>query len=245
MKQFLYLIILSFSTIQAQQTDWVQIEYTQILGSQITNAKLLFNNNESVYYFGNVTKIDTTTLNMTYNVTDDIGSVIYKNQKEQQLFTRIASEKEVVLITDDFPNLNWTLSNETKATADFTLTKAFVDFRGRKYIAWFSEQLPGRNGPLKMGGLPGTILELETEDGFLNITFDRIIFNIPEPIQLDRITNKYDRILTLQQWVFEAKEAIENFTAKLMAKQTRETTFKISFEEPLEKEYEWEKEKRK
>lgn len=241
MKPFLYLIILSFSALHAQQTDWVQIEYTQILGSQITNAKLLYNTNESVYYFGNVSKIDTTSFNMTYVVTDDIGAVIYKNQKEQKLFTRIASKKEVVLITDDFPNLNWTLSNETKKIADFTLTKAFADFRGRKYIAWFSEQLPGRNGPLKMGGLPGTILELETEDGFLNVTFDRIIFNIPEPIQLDRITNKYDRILTQKQWVSEAKEAIENFTAKLMAKQTRETTFKISFDEQLEKEYEWEK----
>lgn len=245
MKHFLYLIILSFSTLQAQQTDWVQIEYTQILGGQITNSKLLFNNNESVYYFGNVTKIDTTSFNMTYIVTDDIGTVIYKNQKEQKLFTRIASEKEVVLITDDFPNLNWTLSNETKTTADFILTKAFADFRGRKYIAWFSEQLPGNNGPLKMGGLPGTILELETEDGFLNVTFDKIIFNIPKPVQFDSIINKYDRMLTQQQWVTASKEAIENFTAKLMAKQTRETTFKITVGESLEKVYEWENEERK
>lgn len=245
MKPFLYLIILSFSALHAQQTDWVQIEYTQILGSQITNVKLLYNTNESVYYFGNVTKIDTTSFNMTYVVTDDIGTVIYKNQKEKKLFTRMASEKEVVLITDDFPNLNWTLSNETKKIADFTLTKASADFRGRKYIAWFSEQLPGSNGPLKMGGLPGTILEMETEDGFLNITFDKIIFNSPEPILLDRITNKYDRILTRQQWVTESKEAIENFTAKLLAKQTRETTFKITVEDSLEKVYEWENEERK
>lgn len=245
MKQFLYLIILSFSTLQAQQTDWVQIGYTQILGSQITNAKLLYNNNESVYYFGNVTKIDITSFNMTYIVTDDIGTVIYKNQKEKKLFTRMASKKEVVLITDDFPNLNWTLSNETKKIADFTLTKAFADFRGRKYIAWFSEQLPGSNGPLKMGGLPGTILELETEDGFLNITFDKIIFNTPEPILLDRITNKYDRILTQKQLVAESKDAIENFMAKLMSKQTREVSFKFSVDESLEKVYEWENEEHK
>lgn len=95
-----------------------------------------------------------------------------------------------------------------------------------------------------MGGLPGTILELETDDGFLNVKFDKIIFNMPEPILLDRITNKYDRILTQKQLVAESKDAIENFTAKLMAKQTREATFKITFDESLEKVDEWEKEER-
>ncbi|MDD3723059.1 MAG: GLPGLI family protein [Lutibacter sp.] len=245
MKLILYLIILSFSTLHSQQTDWVQIEYTQILGSQITNAKLLYNNHESVYYFGDVTKIDTTSLNMTFIVTDDIGTVVYKNQKERRLFTRMASKKEVVLITDDFPNLNWTLSDETKKSADFTLTKAFANFRGRKYIAWFSEQLSGNNGPLKMGGLPGTILEMETEDGFLKVTFDKIIFNISEPVQLDSIINKYDKILTQQQWVTASKEAIENFTAKLMSKQTRDATFIISIDESLENVYEWENEENK
>jgi len=171
MKQFLYLLILSFSTLYSQQTEWVKIEYTQFLGSQITNATLFYNNNESIYFFGNETKIDTTSLNMTYVVTDDIGSVIYKNKKEKKLFTRIASKDEVVLITDNFPNLSWTITHETKKTSNIILTKAFVNFRGRNYIAWFSEQLPGNNGPLKMGNLPGTILELETEDGFLNIKF--------------------------------------------------------------------------
>jgi len=241
MKQFLYLLILSFSTLYSQQTEWVKIEYTQFLGSQITNATLFYNNNESIYFFGNETKIDTTSLNMTYVVTDDIGSVIYKNKKEKKLFTRIASKDEVVLITDNFPNLSWTITHETKKTSNIILTKAFVNFRGRNYIAWFSEQLPGNNGPLKMGNLPGTILELETEDGFLNIKFDKITYNIPEPTQLDKILNKYDRIVTQKQWVFEVKEILENFRAKLMAKQTRNTTIKITFDEPLEKVYEWEK----
>ena len=244
MKLFLFFLFISFTSLYSQENNWVKIEYTQALGSQITNASLYFNNNESIYLLGNHSKIDTTSsLNFTFLITDDIGSVIYKNKAENLLFTRVASPKEVVLITDNFPNLNWSITEETKKINELILTKAHTNFRGRNYIAWFSDQIPVNNGPLKMGGLPGIILELETTDGFLNVTYHKITYQNLKPEIIDRIINKHDRKITQKQSTIENKQIKENFAAKLKAKAPRDIMFNVKFDEFLEKEYEWENEK--
>ncbi|MDP3352702.1 MAG: GLPGLI family protein [Flavobacteriaceae bacterium] len=237
-------LIISYTNVSSQDNKWVKIEYTQAMGRHITNASLFFDNNESIYLFGNHTKIDTTSYtNLIYNITDDIGSVIYKNHSENKLLTREASATEVKLINDDFPNLNWTITEETKKINELSLTKAHTNFRGRNYIAWYCDQIPVNNGPLKMGGLPGIILELKTTDGFLNVSFDKINYQHTKPVVIHRILNKYDRIITQKQSVEENKQFVENLKAKLKAKLPRDVEIKINVDEFLEKEFKLENEK--
>jgi GLPGLI family protein len=244
MKNTLYLfLLLTISSVYAQESKWVKIEYTQVLGNQITKSSLEYNNYESIYLLGNFTKIDTTSENMTYIVTDDIGSVIYKNKIKNKLFSRDASKEEVVLINDVYPTFNWKISDATKKVDALILKKATTNFRGRDYIAWFDETMPSSNGPLKMGGLPGTILELSTVDGFLNISFDKIYTNENKSENLDRILNKFDRVTTQKEWVAEVKEKIKNYIATMKARQGRDEIMNITFDDPLERKYEWEETK--
>ena len=241
MKNILYLFLLvTISSINAQESKWVKIEYTQVLGNQITQSSLEYNNYESIYLLGNFTKIDTTSANMTYLVTDDIGSAIYKNKIKNELFSRDASKEEVVLINDVYSTFNWKIFDKTKKVDALILKKATTHFRGRDYIAWFDETMPSSNGPLKMGGLPGTILELSTLDGFLNISFDKIYTNQSKPEYLDRIINKFDRVTTQKEWVAEVKEKIKNYIATMKARQGRDEIMNITFDDPLERKYEWE-----
>jgi len=235
MKIFYLLIFFSFSTLYSQRNEWVKIEYTQILGGQITNSTLFYNQSESVYLFGNQTKIDTTSAEMSYVLSDDIGSVIYKNFNNKILFTRIASKDEVVLVNDEYPVLNWTITSETKNTSNLLLTKAITTFRGRVYIAWFFGKFAGNNGPLKMGGLPGTIVELKTEDGFLNILFNKISFNLTKPDLIDLISTKYDRKISQNQWNYELQKKLNAFKNHVASKQKRNSSIKITFDESLEK----------
>lgn len=235
MKIFYFIFFLSFTTLYSQQNEWVKIEYTQTLGGQITNSTLFYNQNESLYLFGNQTKIDTTSTNMIYIISDEIGSAIYKNLNNKSLFTRVAFKDEVVLINDDYPVLNWTITAETKNISNLLLTKATTTFRGRVYIAWFCEQLAGNSGPLKMGGLPGTIIELKTEDEFLNILFNKISFNYTKPNLIDLISTKYDRKINQNEWNYELKKKLEAFKNHVVSKQKRNTTIKITFDESLEK----------
>lgn len=64
---------------------------------------------------------------------------------------------------EETPNLNWQLTNETKTILNYKVRKAHVDYGGRKWIAWYSEQIPINLGPYIFGDLPGLILELHDD----------------------------------------------------------------------------------
>lgn len=59
----------------------------------------------------------------------------------------------------------WEISDSSKTVLGYECVKATTDFHGRKWTVWFSPEIPVSNGPWKLGGLPGVILEASTEDG--------------------------------------------------------------------------------
>ena len=58
----------------------------------------------------------------------------------------------------------WEISDSTKNILGYECVKATTDFHGRKWTGWFSPEIPVSNGPWKLGGLPGVILEASTDD---------------------------------------------------------------------------------
>lgn len=59
----------------------------------------------------------------------------------------------------------WEISDSTKVILGYECIKAYTDFHGRKWEAWFSPEIPVQNGPWKLGGLPGLILEASADGG--------------------------------------------------------------------------------
>jgi len=62
-------------------------------------------------------------------------------------------------VEEPIPTIDWTITTDIKEIGGMTCQKATARFRGRNYEAWFCSQLPYSNGPWKLGGLPGLILE--------------------------------------------------------------------------------------
>ena len=54
----------------------------------------------------------------------------------------------------------------------YTCQKATCHFRGRNYVAWFAPDIPVRQGPWKLGGLPGLILKAHDTDSLY--TFEAV-----------------------------------------------------------------------
>ena len=81
---------------------------------------------------------------------------------------------EEYLLVDSFENgwhTGWEITNESKEIAGYTCFKAVRDNLGVKrngiakrypVVAWFCPELPFAFGPMKYGGLPGLILEVQT-----------------------------------------------------------------------------------
>lgn len=61
--------------------------------------------------------------------------------------------------------MNWTVSSDTKSIEGFKVQKATTTFLGRKWIAWFTNDIQIQDGPYKFCGLPGLILHVEDEQG--------------------------------------------------------------------------------
>lgn len=59
---------------------------------------------------------------------------------------------------------NWELINETKTISNWVCQKASVYFKGRKWIAWYSSEIPLQYGPYKFSGLPGLIVKITDEN---------------------------------------------------------------------------------
>ncbi len=86
----------------------------------------------------------------------------YKDVVNNKLvnITRTARNvQKIFFVEESMPVIQWTITSETKIIGGYNCQKATAIFRGRIYAAWFCKQLPYSNGPWKLGGLPGLILE--------------------------------------------------------------------------------------
>ncbi|WHF52227.1 GLPGLI family protein [Chryseobacterium gotjawalense] len=91
------------------------------------------------------------------------GSVRYKIFKKYPDFKIAASIKmgmDSYQVSDD-RKMVWTILPDQQKIGEFNAQKATTDFAGRKWVAWFSHELPFQDGPYKFHGLPGLIVKLE------------------------------------------------------------------------------------
>lgn len=91
------------------------------------------------------------------------GNQVIINRKEHLMLSNIKHGKQIYL-KELLPEINWNILSEKKQIGNFTCTKATTSFRGRNYIAWFTNEIPLPYGPWKLQGLPGLILEAYNEN---------------------------------------------------------------------------------
>lgn len=97
--------------------------------------------------------------NMDNRHIDMTGQVVKrkKNTYENENFINIKFEYYSFKTTDQ---ITWNISGETKQVQQYTLQKATAKFGGRNWVAWFSREIPFKEGPFKFSGLPGLVFEI-------------------------------------------------------------------------------------
>ncbi|MFY7815113.1 MAG: GLPGLI family protein [Chryseobacterium taeanense] len=111
------------------------------------------------------------------------------------------------------PQLIWKTSDEKQKIGTYNTQKATADFGGRKWIAWFSTEIPFPDGPYKFYGLPGLIIKIE--DDAKNYSWElkgnRKTDHIAEASSLERIMSKTGSFVSKEITKEKFKEKYEQY----------------------------------
>ncbi|HUH36060.1 MAG TPA: GLPGLI family protein [Moheibacter sp.] len=117
------------------------------------------------------------------------GEIVKKNNspffhKKNKFYFFDKTLSRRIHVTDE-PEITWDLSNknETKNILGFTCYPAKATFRGRDYIAYYTQEIPGANGPWKFNNLPGLVLSVESKDGSYSFQTTEINLEKSEDVQ--------------------------------------------------------------
>jgi GLPGLI family protein len=110
---------------------------------------------------------------------------IYKNYPEGKCTTTDKIVRDWLMYEEDIPVQEWNINSDSvKEILGYKCRQAECDFRGRKYIAWYSDEIPIPDGPWKLGGLPGFIMEASDSQGHYIFTLVGINSNATRDITI-------------------------------------------------------------
>lgn len=91
-------------------------------------------------------------------------------------------------------HFEWKLTGDKGKVGEYNVQKATTEFGGRKWIAWFSENISFSDGPYKFFGLPGLIVKIQDVDN--NFTWllkgNKKVDNFNEVSYAEKITQRGD-----------------------------------------------------
>jgi GLPGLI family protein len=102
---------------------------------------------------------------------------IMKDQARHTMETIGLMNIKANVVESALPTFNWVLKPEKKTIDKYTCQKAVGNYAGRVYEAWFTPQLPYHDGPWKLHGLPGLILEAHDTNNEISFSFKGITPN--------------------------------------------------------------------
>ncbi len=76
-----------------------------------------------------------------------------------------AGSLEYGVYTEPLGEIQWEITDSTKTVLGYDCMMATANYHGRNWTAWFTPDIPLQEGPWKLAGLPGLILEASEATG--------------------------------------------------------------------------------
>ncbi len=149
------------------------------------------NNNQVENTNGNKRIVKNTTISF-------VSDVFYKNLETSTIYktTEIKGQKLTVMQKSDLQNL-WKITNETKSVGGYTAQKATLDDpKLGQVTAWYLSEIAITDGPEIFNGLPGLIVEVETDKKYITL---KSINKAEKEIQLPSFSNVLTKHKSIQR----------------------------------------------
>jgi len=164
-------------------------------------------------------------LGVTFNYGDEMGEVIYRNFNREKIVLRFpkSAALDQFTVEDTWIKIIWEIKNESRQIGKFICKKAIGDFRGRTYIAWFTEEIPLPYGPFKLYGLPGLIIEAEDTEKMFSVQMKHIEYPSIQEFDVNEPVEKESK--TLKEFVYTLDHMENIFLEKLNSKAPKGISF--------------------
>ncbi|MCF6347622.1 MAG: GLPGLI family protein [Flavobacteriaceae bacterium] len=232
---FIYLFLASTNIFFAQKNKICgEIQYKQVKNiSKIIEQDFLmkFNNKESYSEEVNVklsndskeSKVSERGLTETTIIgRKNLSPDFFYNNKTDFYFSDHLGSK-TLFIKEDYYDWKWKLHEETKKIGKFTCQKATIKFRGRNYIAWFTNKIPVPYGPWKFKDLPGLILEVYDTDNIFHITTNKIKIRKMVDCSIKFERKQLKSTMSIIKYRKKKEEFVNSIFAKLSSKMPKGT----------------------
>lgn len=236
MRLFIFLLI-SVNSICFSQKKTIKVEYAfnlNIGNYQEYKSYLYINNKKSLFLWNKPTiekSEDENDISVNLNELDSIGSFNFKDFSKDSIYSRIPYfKKEILLLKEKTPSIKWEITDEMKKIGSYTCQKATTKFRGRDYIAWFTNEIPIQSGPWKLQGLPGLILIAYDTNRVVQFIFS----SISETDYKINPILKANRIIDLNEYKKLQKSSSQGLVRTLRSKLPRGADIQITSTKGIE-----------
>ncbi len=153
---------------------------------------------------------------------------IYKNYPKGKITYADKIIPAFLKYEEDFNLFNWQLSDQIDTINGYFAHCAFTNYGGRRWVAWYTLDIPLSDGPYKFHGLPGLILMLYDEQKHYSFRLNSIVRPIEaiaiEYLDVDWVKTDRNEFLEaesnfINDIINRAKEAgIDNYSQQVAAK---------------------------
>ncbi len=135
-------------------------------------GRLIINGDKSLFTMKEESQHHAALQDNTIDLRSDSLFTVYKDHTSYSLLFEFSdlNQRSHYFADTLFP-MEWTTTEEHKMIGGIPCLKAVTRFKGRGYTAWYAPTITIAEGPWKLGGLPGLILEAYDDDDNWHMTF--------------------------------------------------------------------------
>jgi len=122
---------------------------------------LVFNAEQS--FFSEIERIDNTQGKRNISMSTIDNNIYMDYSKNYYSIEGVYANKNI-LVKDDLPKYNWTIHRDKKEILGIKATKATTKINDSEIEAWFALDIKPKGGPVYFNGLPGLIIELNSNE---------------------------------------------------------------------------------